>query len=130
MAEHHKHILVTGYTLAPLMEDSVPIIEQWFRDLVKAVDMNILVEPKAVWCDTEGNEGTTGCVVIDTSHSSLHAWVAPEPYFKFDLYSCKDYAVETVFGQLKKLGAYRVSYMVVDRRGDDHVVLESGKRNI
>ena len=113
MADHHIHILVTGYTLESFTEDSVSFLEQWFRELVDAIDVNILVEPKAVWCDTKDNEGVTGTVVIDTSHCSLHHWSGENPYYKFDLYSCKDYEVEVVLEYLKKLGTYKVEYMLV-----------------
>ena len=126
MAETHKHILVTGYIDVAPGADAIDNIKQWFVDLVAAVDMNILIQPNVVWCDTEGNEGITGIVVIDTSHSSIHIWNTESPFFKFDLYSCKDFDVDTVMSMLRHLGTYKAAYTVVDRTDDSHPIIESG----
>lgn len=130
MAECFKHILVHGCLAEPLYEDFVKPLEKWFEGLVEAVNMNILVAPSAVWCDTIGNEGITGSVIIDTSHASIHIWNTDEPFFKFDLFSCKDYDVDTVIKELKKLNTTRVTYCIIDRDGDQHIVTEQGFRQI
>lgn len=129
LAQIHKHLLVSGYTAEPLLEDSARFLEQWFRDLVDAIDMNILVEPEVVWCDTPGNEGITGGVVIDTSHIYGHWWVADKSYYRFDLYSCKDYDVDTVFEFLKQIGTTHIDYEVIDRTLLPSVTIERGTRD-
>lgn len=130
LAELHKHILVTGYIPFAPGKDYLPYLRKWFTRLVEAVDMKVLIPPKCVWCPTEGNEGVTGLVCIETSHSSIHFWDGPAPYFKFDLYSCKDFSVETVYSLLKELAVYKITYTVIDRTDDEHPVIESGKISI
>ena len=112
LAEVHKHLLLTGYLTAPLTVDDASKVEDWFVRLVDAVNMNILIRPKVVWCETDGNEGLTGIVCIDTSHSSCHFW---DDYFTFDLYSCKDFNLTTVFNLLKEFNVSHIEYDVVDR---------------
>lgn len=127
MAETHKHILVTGYYNQAPAKDAIDYINQWFERLVEKVGMNVLMGPYAVWCETTGNEGLTAIVGIDTSHSSIHCW--PD-YFKFDLYSCKDFTLESVVEMLSMLDAYRLTYTIVDRSDDSHPIIESGEIEI
>lgn len=130
MAEAHKHILIRGEVSTVLREEHTTFLENWFREMVDLVGMNILVEPKAVWCDTPGNEGVTGAVIIDTSHMSLHQWICETPYYQFDLYSCKDYNKEVIFSKLLELGTTYLSYKIEDRsdrRGS--VTIDQGEVN-
>jgi S-adenosylmethionine/arginine decarboxylase-like enzyme len=129
LAKVNKHILVTGYLKEAPGAEYVPYLENWFRRLVKAVDMEVLIEPICVWCGDEGNEGVTGMVGITTSHSSIHFWSGElgEPsYYKFDLYSCKEFALESVADMLKELDTYKFTYTIVDRTDDEHPVIDSG----
>ena len=96
MAQVNKHILVTGYLHEAPQAEYVTFLEDWFKRLVEAVDMKVLIDPICVWCNDEGNEGVTGMVGITTSHSSIHFWSGEPSYYKFDLYSCKDFALESV----------------------------------
>ena len=89
-------------------------IETWLREVVKAVDMEILIDPIVEWCGIEGNEGVTGVVVITTSHLAIHIW-ENERYAKVDLYSCKDFDPDDVLDMCEKLSATKASYMVIDR---------------
>ena len=76
---NHKHILVNATIKNPINDTAY--IEKWFERLVEAVDMKILIPPKVVYCDTSGNEGVTGIVCIETSHSSIHIWSKAEVPF-------------------------------------------------
>ena len=126
MAEVNKHVLVTGYLTEAPGPAFVPALHDWFLRLVEAVDMKVLIDPICVWCNDEGNEGVTGMVGITTSHSSIHFWSGEPSYYKFDLYSCKDFALESVAEMLKELGTYKFTYTVVDRTDDEHPVIDSG----
>mgnify|MGYP002654515328 FL=1 len=126
MAQVNKHILVTGYLKEAPQAEYVTFLEDWFKRLVEAVDMKVLIDPICVWCNDEGNEGVTGMVGITTSHSSIHFWSGEPAYYKFDLYSCKDFALESVAEMLKELGTYKFTYTVVDRTDDEHPVIDSG----
>ncbi len=123
MAQTHKHLIVTGYTNFKTSEDSVEVLNDWFVRLVDKVDMNILIDPKSVYCDTEGNEGLTGLVCIDTSHSTIHFW---DGFFKFDLYSCKEFDKNDVFELLGEFETLQVAYTMIDRTDDAHPVIASG----
>lgn len=132
MSKVNKHILVTGYLAQAPGKDYIPFLRDWFRQLVEAVDMKILIDPVCVWCDDEGNEGVTGMVGITTSHSSIHFWSSEDDqpaYYKFDLYSCKDFSADTVAKMLQNLGTERLTYTIVDRTDDEHPVIDSGVVN-
>lgn len=126
MAQVNKHILVTGYIAEAPGPEYVYTLQDWFNRLVEAVDMKVLIDPICVWCNDEGNEGVTGMVGITTSHSSIHFWSGEPSFYKFDLYSCKDFALESVAEMLKELGTYKFTYTVVDRTDDEHPVIDSG----
>ena len=64
MSFYHKHLLINATVKNPIID--AKLCEKWFRDLVDLIDMKVLVEPKAVYCNTDGNEGVTGTVVIET----------------------------------------------------------------
>ena len=115
----HPHILATCNTNRSFNTDDISFLEDWFTELVDLIGMQILIPPKMVYCDTEGNEGITGLVCIDTSHASLHAWMGENPYFKFDLYSCKDFDTEKVFNHMKALDVNTITYTILDRKCDN-----------
>ena len=126
MAQVNKHILVTGYIAEAPGPEYVHTLTDWFRRLVEAVDMKVLIDPICVWCDDEGNEGVTGMVGITTSHSSIHFWSGEPAYYKFDLYSCKDFELDDVAKMLKEFGTTKFTYTIVDRTDDEHPVIDSG----
>ena len=126
MAQVNKHVLVTGYLAEAPGAEYTPYLANWFRRLVEAVDMKVLIDPICVWCDDEGNEGVTGMVGITTSHSSIHFWDGEPAFYKFDLYSCKDFTLEAVAEMLKEFGTTKFTYTIVDRTDDEHPVIDSG----
>lgn len=121
MHKINKHLLVKGFIKEAPGPEYVAVLNDWFLRLVDAIDMKVLMNPHCVWCDDEGNEGVTGVVGITTSHSSIHFW--PEHYM-FDLYSCKEFAVETVVDMLKEFNTHSLQYQVIDR--DTGVMLDDG----
>ena len=46
--------------------------KDWLEKLVEIIDMKILIRPVAKFCDTDGNEGVTGTVVIETKIGRAH----------------------------------------------------------
>ena len=82
--------------------------------------MKILIPPVAKYCETVGNEGTTGTVVIETSHSSIHIWhKEPVPYIKMDVYSCKDFEPNDVVDFVNEtMDVVSGGYMIIDRNSD------------
>ena len=108
----HRHLLIYGI-LSDTPKDT-SLVESWLRDLIALVGMKILVEPKCVYCETEGNEGMTGIACLETSHCSIHVWDADKT-FKMDLYSCQDFRVKTVLDHLRVLGMVKYKCILVDR---------------
>ena len=126
---NHKHFIATGYVRSAPGPQMIETVEQWFRSLVSAIEMNILIEPKVVYCDTEDNEGLTGIVCIETSHSSIHFWAKPQPFFKFDLYSCMDFQESVVVDKLKEFGLTKIEWTTIDRNKDYNPTVASGGAN-
>jgi S-adenosylmethionine/arginine decarboxylase-like enzyme len=126
MAFFHKHLIVNAKVQRPV--ESEVVLVDWFRKLVEVIDMKILIEPSAKYCDTLGNEGVTGTVVIETSHASIHIWSkAPEPYVRMDVYSCKYFNEDDVIRHLDEtMGIFDGGWMVVDRNSNACLVTSSG----
>ena len=102
----------------------VPLISEegcknWLRKLVDIIDMKILIKPVAKYCDTAGNEGVTGTVVIETSHASIHVWHKEEqPVIKMDVYSCKDFEPDAIVKFVNEtMDIISGGYMVLDSNG-------------
>lgn len=122
----HLHFICTGYVTEAPDKTKVRFVNKWFRRMVKAIDMNILFPPKSKYSDTVGNEGLSGMVGIDTSHSSIHFWSKPRPYFKFDLYSCKPFDENKVIEMLREFGMYEISYTLILRTDDSNPIINTG----
>ena len=120
----HRHLVVTAFVSSPPM--SIECGETFLRELVSLVDMQILMDAKAIYCEDLGNEGVTGVVGLTTSHASFHSWhMAEEPFVSFDLYSCRDFSVEAVLDFLKdKWKVYDCDYLLIDREPRKPAILQ------
>lgn len=123
---NHRHMIVTAY--CDNCPTSVEAGESWLRKLVKIVDMQILFDAQAVYCEDLGNEGVTGIVGLTTSHASFHSWhMAKEPFLTMDLYSCRDFLSEDVLAHLHEgFGAKCVKFIVIDRNAGLNQIVEQG----
>lgn len=121
----HRHLIVTAFlNNAPT---NVETGEDWLTKLVEVVDMQILMDAKAIYCEDLGNEGLTGVVGLTTSHASFHAWHAVErPFMQMDLYSCRDFTVADVLEHMKVFEPTEVSFVVLDRNDGINKVVEQG----
>lgn len=118
---NHKHVIVTAFLKNP--PRTAELVETWLTKLVDLVDMKILFGPHVTRCDTEGNEGVTGIVCIETSHASAHIWdTLDEPFMKFDLYSCKDFSIPVILNHIQQFQPTSLSYMLIDRNSDIKVL--------
>lgn len=110
----HMHVLVSAALADP--PTTVERMTDFLTGIVDAVDMKILMGPYATRCDTEGNEGVTGAVVIETSHITAHCWdTAPVPFVKFDLYSCKRFDPQSARNSLLPFSPYWIEMVTIDR---------------
>lgn len=114
MDNNHIHLLVTAWVDLPPMTAQEGT--DWLQKLVKIIDMQILMDAKAIYCEDLGNEGVTGIVGLTTSHASFHSWHdVARPFVSFDLYSCRTFSTEKVFEHLTLWGCTKCSYMLIDR---------------
>jgi S-adenosylmethionine/arginine decarboxylase-like enzyme len=123
---HHIHLLGKAYINNPPRDEA--IANEWLKSLVEKIDMKILMGPYSIHCNTLGNEGVTGAVVIETSHAAFHCWSEVDrPFLKFDVYSCVDFDPEVVLHHLNEyFDVDSASYMMIDRNPDVPVVVGQG----
>ncbi len=89
----HKHYIVdmnSPNTKDFTAEDCINLL----NDLVEAIQMTTFLPARSKRCDTIGNEGVTGDIVIETSHITIHTWDYGR--ISLDLYSCKSFILEAV----------------------------------
>ena len=114
MSNVHRHMFGTAYLTDP--PRTVEQGERWLLELVELVGMEILIPPICVYCLDEGNEGLTGLVGLTTSHASFHCWSEVEqPFFQYDLYSCREFDPEVVVDHLRQFGLVDVEWSLVPR---------------
>lgn len=114
----HLHLIVDAKVKNPPRDEATA--KDWFERLVAAIDMEKLGGPWATYCDDPANRGLTGQVWLTTSHSAFHFWDnTDEPFVKFDVYSCRDYEVETVMEMLKEFDMVSGAWTLLDRSGHD-----------
>ena len=111
----HKHIIIRAEVEEP--PSDVIKTAQWFKDLVEAIDMKILMGPHVVYLDKEGNRGLTGVCVIETSHMAMHVWDETTPgLIELDVYSCKSFNPEIVLQALQQFKPVKVEHILLDRK--------------
>lgn len=124
MSNIHKHLLVDGLFINPPTQES--ILNDWLNRLVKAVDMELFLEPQSKFCHVPGNEGISGMAWLTTSHCSAHFWSEAEvPFGKLDLYSCRTFHVPVFLELLQEFKPIKVNYTLFDRTDEKHSVEES-----
>lgn len=122
---NHKHLLVKATVSLPIKEEKDLII--WFYELCKKVNMKVVCGPTVKHVPSEGKEGLTGSVNIETSHSSIHIWEATSPpYVQLDLYSCSDFEVKTVLDHLNQMRILNAHWLLIDRNDDTMKVIKEG----
>lgn len=113
----HKHLIVRAELNYPPY--SVYEIKDWMRNLVKQIDMNILMGPYAVYSDMVGNQGLTAVTIIETSHIALHVWDEVTPaLMQLDVYTCSKLNIDDVFAAIKEFEPTKVEYKYIDRENE------------
>jgi S-adenosylmethionine decarboxylase len=120
------HLIVDGVVDEKNVEllGDVKFLDQMFRDLIKLLKMEILVEPafRVVPLDPskledDGDEGgVTGTAVITTSHVSVHTWPL-RAKFSLDVFSCRSFDPDEAYDFLqKRLGITKRTIHWVERK--------------
>lgn len=113
----HKHLIVRAEVNQP------PVSEQEAKDsiveLIKLIDMKLLMGPFAKYVEVEGNRGLTVASIIETSHIVLHSWDECTPaVVQLDVYTCSDLEPNVVFEWLQRYQPTKIQYKFIDREFD------------
>lgn len=113
----HRHLLVRAEVNSPPPKDYD--LKSELESLVRHIDMKILAGPTVAYCPVPGNMGWSGTVIIETSSITFHSWQESHyPVIQLDVYSCKDFAVDTVLMWLRQFEPERIDYKFLDREHD------------
>jgi len=117
----HRHLLIRAEVNSPPQREFD--LGSELRSLVKHIDMKILAGPTTAWCPVEGNRGWSGTVIIETSSITFHSWMESHyPVIQLDVYSCKDFAVDTVLLWLRQFDPERIDYKFLDRETEFRIL--------
>ena len=109
-----RHLTIEATVLDPKVFSHAKL-SNFFIELAKILDMDIIFGPhfKDVELDPtklaavqaggkfQDEGGTTGFVVISTSHISIHTWQMRN-FFQLDVFSCKDFDAEKAINFIKE----------------------------
>ena len=84
---HHHLIYQAKVGRKDLGKGAEEALKQFLFDLVKEIDMQVLINPVLKFSH---NNAWTGLIGIVTSHISFHYWTN-EQYVQLDIYSCKEF---------------------------------------
>ena len=125
---NHLHLIIRGYVANPPKAEEV--LNNWLTTLVHKVGMQVVAGPTSVYVDEPGNEGITGTITLATSHAAIHIWDAKVPgLVQFDIYSCKEYSIESVLDHFNEFGLVSYEWIYIDRN-DSLKPVSKGKKEI
>lgn len=125
----HVHIKLRAETRrAPVYTgNSNEYLNNKVDQLIRDINMNILIPARCVWVDNEKDTGYTGIACLETSHLAYHFWNSPNPEHTINdgssllqlcIYTCGNMSVEEVKTVLDFVSEYDpvlVEASVVDR---------------
>jgi S-adenosylmethionine/arginine decarboxylase-like enzyme len=115
----HKHVVVRAYVNNPPVNATA--LSEWCTDVISSVGMKCIGGPLVVHSDMEGNAGYTAVAILDFSHLAIHSWDEISPaLIEFDLFSCKNFDIETVLTKLNEFDIVSYSTLIVDRDDFDN----------
>ncbi len=127
----HKHLIVRATTKS--FPKNTKELEDWLKTLVNKIGMKLAKgiknNPSVYYCDMIGNSGLTGFAIIETSHIAIHIWDEVTPHLvQFDVYSCSDFNIKTVFDHFLCFDPVDISYKYIDRNKNLIEVLNNTKK--
>ena len=112
----HLHLTIDATVNNPPRDEATA--KDWLDRLVVALGMEKLGGPWATYCDDPENRGLTGQVWLTTSHSAFHFWDnCDQPFVKFDVYSCREYDINTVVELFKEFEPVAGHWTLMERSG-------------
>ena len=117
MTQLHKHLIVRADIGWCPQEEDLNKISDWFRSLIKKIDMKLLAGPYTTYVNEKDNKGMTSVAIIETSHIALHIWDEVSPgLMQLDVYSCADFNPPDVFDKVNELfQTIKMEYKFLDR---------------
>ena len=110
----HKHIIIRAEAKNPPKDETFAINS--LADLIKRIDMKLLMGPFAKYVEMEGNRGLTVAAIIETSHIVLHSWDETTPgIIQLDVYTCGAFDPNKVFEWLQQFDIGRIDWKYIDR---------------
>lgn len=111
----HEHLLVRGELISPVKDQL--LAEEWLKDLISSISMEILVGPFSVYSTMVGNTGITAGAILSTSHVVLHTFEDDDyTVLQLDLYSCSCIDINLVLSKINSFfKPYKVEYKFLDR---------------
>ena len=110
----HKHMIIRAEVSNPPQCEQT--IVDWAGNLIRDIDMKIMMGPYAKYCNMEGNRGFTCVTIIETSHIAIHVWDETSPALvQLDVYTCGELHKDKVFDALERWDPVKVEYKYLDR---------------
>lgn len=115
MSIKHRHfIVIATFEETPFISEE--FTNDWIKELVKDIDMEILKEPSSVYCREKDNEGISSFCLITTSHIALHSWEKTNPNLvQLDVYSCKPFDIQIVLDKVREFGPTTIGSKFLNR---------------
>lgn len=114
----HKHLLISAKVNSPpLFNYSSNELNANIRKLIKLIDMKILSGPHSAYCNESGNEGWSSTAIITTSSITFHSWTELGQ-IELDVYSCREFDINTVFQWISQFEIEKLNYKYIDRELD------------
>lgn len=112
----HKHLIVRAEVKRPFTIKDQEKSCHWLLELVRKVGMKVISGPHVAYATAEKNTGITACVLIETSHISLHVWDEVEiPLVQLDVYSCSDFDTKVIFQHMECMEPTKIEFKFLDR---------------
>lgn len=83
-------------------------------EIVKPKTVMIPANPVAYYCTLDGNEGTTGSAILETSHCAVHVWHL-DGIMQFDLYTCSALPLDIIFSKFEQFNPTKIEHAFFDR---------------
>lgn len=120
----HEHLIVQATVNKPLQDPTVAT--QWMEQLIKKINMELMLGPYAAYCTDDGNQGLTIAAIIKTSHIVMHIWDAVSPALcQLDIYSCSTLDLDKVWEHFQVMDPVELNWKFLDRENGLKVLDQS-----
>jgi S-adenosylmethionine/arginine decarboxylase-like enzyme len=114
----HKHLIIRAEVdKAPTNANYISSV--WMPELIKSINMKILMGPFSTYSEMVGNRGLTAICIIETSHIALHTWDECSPHLlQLDVYTCSSLDPYQVSSMLLEFEPSKIEMKYLDRENN------------